>query len=133
MVQYGDFVAKAVLFDHLTKVKKMDEREALDRIFEEFVAYNRLPGRSRDFLESSGLLWFWNYKLRIMKVGLNTARERPLSALLMAGGIGAQTGIDTVWDGSLAGAALDGRLDFTMGPQMLQQGVTMHPLWALVD
>ena len=41
-VQYGDFIAKAVLYDHLTQKKKLSEREALDVIFEEFVAFNRL-------------------------------------------------------------------------------------------
>ena len=43
MVQYGDFVAKAALFEHLTETG-MEERDALDRILEEFVQYNRLPG-----------------------------------------------------------------------------------------
>ncbi|MBB1492630.1 hypothetical protein H5395_14030 [Paracoccus sp. MC1854] len=118
MVQYGDFVAKAVLYDHLTQKKGMTEREALDRIFEEFVAYNRLPGRGRDFLESMGLMWFWNYKIRIMKVLANTLRERPLHALFMMGGAGPVTGIDTVWDGSLLGNAADGSIWFSLGPEM---------------
>lgn len=66
-----------MLYDHLIQKKGMTKREALDRIFEEFVAYNRLPGRGRDFLESMGVMWFWNYKIRIMKVMGNMLRERP--------------------------------------------------------
>jgi hypothetical protein len=57
MVQYGDFVAKAALYDHLMQNKKMGQSEALDVIAEEFVNYNRLAGRGRDFLESIGLMW----------------------------------------------------------------------------
>ena len=76
MVQYGDFIAKAVLYDHLTQKKGMDSETALEEIMEEFVQYNRLPGRGRDFLESMGLLWFWNYKLRIMKIAVKMLRER---------------------------------------------------------
>lgn len=133
MVQYGDFVAKAVLYDHLTQKKGMTEREALDQIFEEFVAYNRLPGRGRDFLESMGVMWFWNYKIRIMKVMANTIRERPLNALMMMGGVAPQTGIQSVWDGSLLGAGLDGRLDYSIGPEMGFQAPTMHPVWLMAN
>jgi hypothetical protein len=46
-VQYGDFLAKAVLYDHLTQNKGMSEREALDLILEEFVQYNRSSGLTR--------------------------------------------------------------------------------------
>lgn len=88
MVQYGDFIAKAVLYDHLTQKKGMDSETALEEIMEEFVQYNRLLGRGRDFLESMGLLWFWSYKLRIMKIAVKMLRERPLSALFMMGGVG---------------------------------------------
>ena len=78
-VQYGDFIAKAVLYDHLTQNKGMSKEDALKVIAEEFVNYNRLPGRSRDFVESMGLLWFYNYKLRIMKVA--ALRNKPVNAL----------------------------------------------------
>ena len=57
----------------------------------------------RDFLESTGVLWFWNYKVRIMKILAKTLRDRPLSALTMMGGVGPLSGVDTVWDGSLLG------------------------------
>ena len=100
-VQYGDFVAKAVLYDHLTQKKGMSKEAALGVISEEFVNYNRLPGRGRDYLESIGLLWFYNYKLRITKVALKMARERPLTALLMVGGVEPLFGADTVFSSSL--------------------------------
>ena len=98
-----------MLFDHLTQKKGMSVEEALDVISEEFVNYNKLPGRGRDYLESIGLLWFYNYKLRATKVALRTARSRPLTTLLMAGGIEPSFGIDTVFSSSLPGKWLGGR------------------------
>lgn len=81
-VQYSDFVAKAVLFDDLTKRQKKTKAEALARITEEFVNYDRLPGRFRSYLENSGLLWFYNFKIRSTKVALSTIRNNPVHALL---------------------------------------------------
>ncbi|WP_217329965.1 hypothetical protein [Paracoccus sp. Z118] len=73
-------------------------------------------------------MWFWNYRLRIMKVMANTLRDRPLTALMLAGGVGPQTGIDTVWDGSLAGNAADGSVWFSVGPQMGFNSPSLHPV-----
>lgn len=128
MVQYGDFVAKAVLYDHLLEKKGMTNDQAMDVIFEEFVQYNRLPGRDRDFLESHGLLWFFNYKLRIMKIAVKLLRERPVTALFMFGGVGPSTGIDTVADGSLAGTMWDGSASYAIGPQMGINAPGLHPV-----
>jgi len=137
MVQYGDFISKAVLYDHLMKdVDKNDpdafaeaQTFALEEIMEEFVQYNRLPGRSRDFLESNGLLWFWNYKLRIMKVAGKMMRDRPVHSLLAMGSVGPQSGVDTVWSGSLAGNIADGSWDYSVGPMMGIQSMTMNPYY----
>lgn len=133
MIQYGDFVAKAVLYDHLIKEKGMPETEVMDVLAEEFVNYNRLPGRGRDYLESVGLLWFYNYKLRIMKIAVKMMRERPLSALLFAGGLGPAADIDTVLSGSGAGAFLDGRLGYSVGPEMGLNAWTMNPWYNLTQ
>lgn len=81
-VQYGDFIAKAVLYEHLTKKKGLSKAEALARITEEFVNYDRLPGRFRSYLENSGLLWFYNFKIRSTKVALSTIRNNPAHALV---------------------------------------------------
>lgn len=84
-VQYGDFVAKAILYDDMIKRQKLDSEDALDKVSEEFVNYDRLPGRWRDGLESNGLLWFYNYKIRITKVALSILRNNPVHALLASG------------------------------------------------
>ena len=111
MVSYGDFIAKAVLCDHLMerKVKKgeMGEEELLQVIRQEFVAYNRAPGRVRDALEGLGLAWFWSYKLRILGPLLRAMRERPLTALMAMGQMGPGLGIDSVASGSVLGGNLD--------------------------
>jgi len=132
-VQYGDFVAKAVLYDHMTKTKKMEKQEALDEIFEEFVAYNRLPGRGRDFVENHGLLWFYNYKLRITKIMMKNVRERPLNSLLLMGVVGPALDQDTLWSGSLPGNIADGDLGYSIGPGMGWDSMSLNPWWNLVN
>lgn len=131
-VQYGDFIAKAVLYDHLTKQEGMEQRDALDRVLEEFIPYNRLAGRDRDVLEAMGLAWFLNYKLRSLPVLARVMRERPLSALVMFSGGGPVSGVQTLWDGSLPGSTLDGRIGFSFGPEMGLNSPALHPIGALV-
>lgn len=80
-VEYGDFLAKAVLFDHYTKKKGMTRAEALAHITEEFVNYDRLPGRGRGALEKLGLLWFYNFKIRSVKSAASVIRNNPVHNL----------------------------------------------------
>ena len=81
-VAYGDFVAKAVLYDDLTQRKGQTPEQALEQITEEFVNYDRLPGRDRAYLENIGLLWFYNFKLRSAKVALSMIRRNPVHSLM---------------------------------------------------
>ena len=86
--QYGDFLAKAVLYDHMTKKQKASEEAALRRVNEAFVNYNLLPGRTRSYAESMGLTWFWAYKLRAIKEAHRLIRDNPFRALLTSTGLG---------------------------------------------
>ena len=81
-VEYGDFVAKAILYDDLIKRQGKTKAEALGRVTEEFVNYDRLRGRTRGYLEDVGLLWFYNFKIRITKIALSTIRNNPVHAML---------------------------------------------------
>lgn len=81
-VAYGDFVAKAVLYDELTIRKGQTSEQALTQITEEFVNYDRLPGRDRAYLENIGLLWFYNFKMRSAKVALSMIRNNPVHSLM---------------------------------------------------
>jgi hypothetical protein len=70
------------LYDDLLKRKGLTKEQALGKITDEFVNYDKLPGRARGYLEDTGLLWFYNYKLRITKVALSIMRNNPLHLLL---------------------------------------------------
>lgn len=128
-VEYGDFLAKAILFDDLTKRKQMSKKEALGRITEEFVNYDRLSGRFRATLENLGLLWFYNFKLRTTKVALSTIRNNPLHALLamavpapeMFGSVGLPI-LDNVFSKSA-----DGSLVFSIGPGQGFSALGLNP------
>ena len=65
--QYGDFVAKSIAYDYLSK--KGEPKQYVQYVVNTaFVDYNFIPSKTRDTLESLGLLWFMNYKLRIAKM-----------------------------------------------------------------
>ncbi len=81
-IEYGDFLAKAILYDDLTIRQKLTHDQAIRQITEEFINYDRLPGRGRGYLESMGILWFWNFKIRATKVAISMVRHNPLQTLL---------------------------------------------------
>lgn len=133
-VEYGDFLAKATLYDHLTKKKGLSQDEALAMITEEFVNYDRLPGRARGYLEQMGLLWFWNFKIRSTKVAVSMVRNNPVHALLamnapiptdLLGPVGSPL-TDNAVD-----VLLDGRADYSIGPGMAFRAPDLLPVMQL--
>lgn len=80
--RYGDFIAKTILYHHLQDIKKISKEKALSKVRYEYVNYDMLPGRTREYLENMGLLWFYNYKLRISRTALSMLKENPLASLL---------------------------------------------------
>lgn len=134
-IQYGDFVAKAILYDDITRRQKKSPEYALSRITEEFVNYDRLPGRFRGYLESIGLLWFWNFKIRSAKVGLSMIRNNPLHSLLavaapaptMFGSVGLPI------EDNLFAKLADGSLDYSVGVGQAFRAPLLNPWINLVN
>lgn len=130
-VEYGDFLAKAVLFDDLTQRQKKDRKYALGRISEEFVNYDRLSGRFRGTLENLGLLWFYNFKIRSIKVAASMIRNNPVHTLLatlapaptLFGSVGLPT------EDNMVSKLLDGSLDYSIGPGQGLRAPELNP-WA---
>lgn len=127
-VEYGDFLAKAVLYDDLTMRKNMTKEQALARVTEEFVNYDRLPGRFRGYVESVGLLWFYNFKIRSTKVALSMIRNNPVQALL-AGLAPAPAGVGTPLGDNLFSKGLSGSLGASFGIGQGFRALHMNP-WA---
>lgn len=128
-VEYGDFLAKAILYDELTKRKKLSPKEALVTVSDEFVNYDRLPGRFRGALESNGLAWFWHFKLRAAKIAVSMVRNNPLHVLL-AGLVPTPDFIGTI--GSPLGdnafsIALEGKTGYSVGPMMGVHAQALNP------
>lgn len=78
--QYGDFIAKSICYDYWTK--KYGTKEAIYRVTSEFVDYDFMPSRGREWLEKIGWGWYWNYKLRMSKVMMRMIRENPFRSLM---------------------------------------------------
>jgi hypothetical protein len=125
-VQYGDFVAKAILYDDLVKRRKLSSGEALTRVTEAFVNYDFLPGRARNYLESIGLLWFFNYKIRIAKQALVMLRENPFQALVGTA-LPLPDGVGTTLEDNVFTKLAEGSLPWSMGPGMAFRGLHMNP------
>jgi hypothetical protein len=126
---YGDFLAKAIYYDHLID-KGVSQEVALGKIKEEFINYDVLPGRSRGYLEKMGLLWFYNFKLRSVKVALSTMRENPVHALLSGfiptSTVFGNTGLPVT--DNIFYKMFDGSLPYSIGPGQGLNSVNLHPL-----
>jgi hypothetical protein len=134
-VQYGDFIAKAVLFDDLVGRQKLSREQALARITEEFVNYDRLPGRFRSYLENMGLLWFYNFKIRSTKVALSTIRNNPVHAL-MAMTLSAPAFLGNIGSpitDNIAAKALTDTLGYSVGPDMGFRAPQLNPWMNLIN
>lgn len=127
LVQYGDFVAKATMYEWLTTQQGKSHEEALMEVNDEFVNYARLAGRMRTYGEDMGLLWFYNYKLRIMKMVFRRMRKNPVGFLIgsqVGGMLGIQTLVDSLpWNVGI---------DYSTGIDPLfsaHQSVVWNQLW----
>ena len=132
MVQYGDFIAKAVLYDDLLKRKGLTKEQALGKITDEFVNYDKLPGRARGYLEDTGLLWFYNYKLRITKIALSMMRNNPLH-LLLAHAMPIPLGAGIATEDNFITKLLDGSLTRSIGPGMVVGAPLLNPWYNAVN
>lgn len=127
-VQYGDFVAKSILYDYLIETGEMSKQDAMDHTREHFVDYDKSMGRVRQWLESMGMLWFYNYKLRVMKTAMYMIRHKPLFSL-----ISTTVPTDVPLIGNIGNPLTDnivskaGSLSYTMGYGMAFRAPLLNP------
>lgn len=134
-IQYGDFIAKSLLYDDLVKRQGRTPEYALGRVSEEFVNYDRLPGRFRGYIESLGLLWFWNFKIRSVKTAASMIRNNPLHTFLatvapaptMFGSVGLPV------EDNLFAKLADGSLDYSVGLGQAFRAPLLNPWVNLVN
>lgn len=125
-MEYGDFIMKCLYYDHLMKRGVPD---ALGKVSEEFVNFDRSQGRFRGTLEELGLAWFFNYKLRSAKIALSVVRDNPLQTLLGSlGPVPSSIGIDKFLGDNIFGKVWEGNWTAAFGPGMLLRAPMMHPL-----
>lgn len=122
-LDYGDFVAKFVLYDHLTKDKGLKSKEALSITLEEFVNYSMNRGALFDYANAIGLTWFMSYATGIQKVIWKMARRQTRRTAAVYG-LGKITGFTTVPMGN----PLDKSWDYATSPSNILDGVESHYL-----
>lgn len=122
-LDYGDFVAKFVLYDHLTKDKGLKSKEALSITLEEFVNYSMNRGALFDYANAMGLTWFMSYATGIQKVIWKMARRQTRRTAAVYS-LGKVTGFTTVPMGN----PLDKSWDYATSPSNILDGVESHYL-----
>lgn len=133
-VEYSDFIAKALIHDDMMKRQGRSKEDADSRVTEEFINYDRLPGRFRGYMESMGLLWFYNFKIRSAKVAMSMIRNNPVHALLagmaptptMFGNVGLPI------EDNIFSVLAEGKLGMSIGPAMGMRAPTLNPWHNLV-
>jgi len=128
-VQYGDFIAKSIYYDHLIG-KGMSHADAMKLVNEEFVNFSVLPGRTRSYLEGIGATWFLTFKIRIMKIAMNQVRENPARSMILAATI-ADYGSPQA--DNLASVIADDRIGYALGWEMLFGSAGLNPWLNLYD
>lgn len=81
--QMSDFVARYVLFEHLTNRKDnpLSDREAIFEVSEAFINYDIPMAKGMQFVDDMGFTPFIKYFFRIQRVLLKTAKEHPMQML----------------------------------------------------
>ena len=134
-VDYGDFVSKAIMYDHLTENKKWSKEKTLGEITEEFINYDLLPGRFRGTMERLGLLWFYNFKIRSTKIALRRLRRNPVRSLLISNmpqiDVFGSLGIPI--NDNIFYKAANGSLVHSVGPMMGIRSPMLHPVPNALD
>ena len=130
--EYGDFVAKSILYDDIISRQGKSSQEALGMVGEEFVNYDRLPGRDRAYMESVGLMWFWNFKVRSAKVALSMVRNNPVHSLIAMALPTPVSGMGLPLEDNLWASLFDGRLTHSFGYDMLFRAPGLLPMGHLL-
>lgn len=133
-VEYSDFIAKALIHDDMIQRQGRTKEDADSRVTEEFINYDRLPGRFRGYMESMGLLWFYNFKIRSAKVAMSMIRNNPVHALIagmaptptMFGNVGLPI------EDNIFSVLAEGKLGMSIGPAMGMRAPTLNPWHNLI-
>lgn len=133
-VQYGDLVAKAILYEYLTNQKKYPKERALDTVRDEFINYDLQTGRTRGYLENMGLLWFYNYKLRAVKAALGLIQRNPLYGLIgmTLPMLPLLDGVGTVFTDNILTKLMDNGLNASIGPGMFSNIPFLSPVSSIL-
>ena len=85
LVQMGDFVARYALYKHYMRDNKMNKKEALEKVSDEFINYDLPVNKAVKFANDYGFLFFTRYYIVSQKVMAMLASDRPVSAGLVVG------------------------------------------------
>ena len=130
--QMSDFVARYVMFKHLTtkRVNPLSSAQAAQEASEMFVNYDIPMPRGLQYMDDMGFLPFTKYFLSIQRVIAKLTRDHPIRSLMVLSGTNYLDLMPSVFDSSMASRIgnnplYSGALRFpeTVNDNMLLQGV----------
>ena len=80
VTQYSDFLARYALYEHLTKVNKIDHETALQETIDTFVNYDLPTSKEMQWLNDMGLFMYTKFFFRIQRIILNSVYKNPANA-----------------------------------------------------
>lgn len=80
-VKMTDYVARYVLYRHLTADNKMSHDDAVSYAMDKFINFDIPTHRTLQYLNDIGLVWYSKYQLRVLKHIKNTLKENPFTTM----------------------------------------------------
>ena len=86
ITQMSDFVARFVLYEHLTTRDKnpLSSEDAISQAGESFVNYDIPMTKFVQYMDDMGVLYFTKYFLRIQRVLIKLAKDNPMRVMFTA-------------------------------------------------
>ena len=113
-LELGDFVAKFVLYTHLTEVEGMSHEDAIEQARSEFIDYNRNQNPIMDAFNKLGITSFLKYFMRKHPIMWDTVKKNPSRTIVQIL-TATQLGMPTIFETSIFNknySAATGTLDF---------------------
>jgi hypothetical protein len=100
LMELGDFGGKYILYKWLTEEKGVLPEDALDQARKEFINYGTLTGKTQDYLNKTGGMFFFKYFQRGQAVQARRIMENPTRSLITILGLGQV--MDNIFNANIA-------------------------------
>lgn len=106
---HSDFIARYAAYKHLTQVRGMGHKEAIDSVMDTFVSYDEVTSPELQYANDKGFLMYTKFLVRIQRVIFKQFRDKPANAIGMELLQQMTSDISDILDSNLGAAATPDR------------------------